>query len=66
MPREPTSKYFWPSSGLTEIEMTLLYRARELSPTRQPITKLIAAAVRETYGHMADAPTQTDQLKEAA
>ena len=50
MPREP-SKYFWPSSGLrSSVEMDLLYRARESSTPRVPITQLIARAVRDTYG----------------
>jgi hypothetical protein len=38
-------KYSWPSSGLTESDMALLYWARESSAKRTPITKLIAAAV---------------------
>jgi hypothetical protein len=69
MPREPQSKYFWPSSGLSESDMALLYRARETLPVRQPITQLLAQAVRETYGHLADmADTQftQEQLKKAA
>ena len=66
MPRDSQQKYAWPSSAINHSDMILLHRARELSPRRHPITKLIAAAVRETYGHMADAPTQTDQLKGAA
>jgi hypothetical protein len=45
-------KYFWPSSGLTESDMPLLYRARESSAKRTPITKLIAAAVQQQYGHL--------------
>jgi hypothetical protein len=49
------SKYFWPSSGLRpSVEMDLLYRARESSTPRIPITQLIARAVRETYGHLAE------------
>lgn len=53
MPREPQSKYFWPSSAITESDMDLLYRARESSDPRLPITQLLARAVRETYGHLA-------------
>ena len=67
MPREPQSKYFWPASALSEADMDLLYRARETSPVRIPITKLIAQAVRETYGHLAVGVTPDDnELKEAA
>mgnify|MGYP006444469889 CR=1 FL=1 len=69
MPREPTSKYFWPASGLTESEMGLLFLARESSSVRVPITKLIARAVRQAYGHLAEAPVDIhldEQLKEAA
>ena len=50
MPREPKSKYFWPASAITESHMALLYRVRQASPNRTPITQLIARAVRETYG----------------
>lgn len=61
MPREP-SKYFWPSSGLRpSVEMDLLYRARESSTPRVPITQLIARAVRETYGHLANTPVAFPQ-----
>ena len=52
MSREPQSKYFWPASAITESDMGLLYRAREASPERIPISRLIAHAVRETYGHL--------------
>jgi hypothetical protein len=61
-------KYFWRSSGLTESDMALLYRARESSAKRTPITKLIAAAVQQQYGHLAEQRyhvTETE-LKEAA
>jgi hypothetical protein len=57
MPREPKSKYPWPASAMTPAEMNLLYRARESSPELQPITRLLARAVRETFGHLATAPT---------
>ena len=67
MPAQQRSKYFWPSSGLLPSDMDLLYRAREFSPRRQPITKLIAIAVRETYGHLAACrQAETEQLREAA
>jgi hypothetical protein len=67
MPREP-SKYFWPSSGLrSSVEMDLLYRARESSTPRIPITRLIARAVRATYGHLADVEMpETGRLRRAA
>jgi hypothetical protein len=67
MPREP-SKYFWPSSGLrSSVEMDLLYRARESSTPRIPITRLIARAVRETYGHLADVKMpETGELRRVA
>ncbi len=67
MPREPQSKYFWPASALSESDMDLLYRARETLPVRHPITQLLAQAVRETFGHLADIefPT-TDELRRAA
>jgi len=69
MPRESQSKYFWPASAITESDMDLLYRARESSPTRVPITRLLARAVRETYGSLACSegrPKQETELKEAA
>lgn len=43
-------KYPWPASALTPDEMAMLYHARERSPGRVPITKLIAKAVRAAYG----------------
>ena len=67
MPRERQSKYLWPASAVTEADMQLLFRAREASPSRIPITRLIAQAVRQTYGHVAVSETsETIQLKEAA
>ena len=66
MPREP-SKYFWPASAITEADMDLLYRAREASPTRVPITRLLAQAVHEAYGHLGNREgTVAIGLKEAA
>ena len=61
MPREPTSKYFWPASAITESDMALLYRARESSPVRIPITRLIAQAIRRQYAHMADTTIEMPQ-----
>ncbi len=58
MPKERQSKYFWPAAAITESDMDLLYRARESSPVRIPITQLIARAVRETYGQLANAPVE--------
>lgn len=46
----PTFRYPWPASRITRDEMTLLYNARERSPSRVPITQLIAEAVRAAYG----------------
>ncbi len=69
MSRESRSKYFWPASAITESDMDLLYRARESSPTRVPITRLLARAVRETYGSLtcsAGERQQETELKEAA
>ena len=59
MPRKPQSKYFWPASAITEADMDLLYRARESSHDPIPITRLLAQAVRETFGHLAETETQT-------
>ena len=68
MPREPISKYFWPASAITEADMELLYRAREASPDRIPISRLIAHAVRETYGRQEVTLTviETEEAREAA
>ncbi len=68
MPREPKSKYPWPASAMTPAEMNLLYRARALSPELQPITRLLARAVRETFGHLATAQTEelTEERRDAA
>ena len=43
-------RYPWPASALSREEMTLLFHARERSPGRVPITRLIAEAVRAAYG----------------
>jgi hypothetical protein len=42
-------RYPWPASALTPDEMAILYQARERSPSRVPITQLIAEAVRTAY-----------------
>ena len=60
MPRAH-SKYFWPASAISESDMALLYRARESSPERTPISRLLAAAVRNTYGHLSDLSTDSNQ-----
>ena len=67
MPREPQSKYFWPASAITESDMDLLYRAREASEPRVPITQLLARAVREKHAATALAITTSEEpMKEAA
>ena len=53
--------YPWPSSALTPHDMTLLHRVRQHGRPRTPINKLIARAVRETYGRTAaGGPDTTD------
>ncbi len=47
--------YPWPASALTPEDMRLLHDTREQDPQHTPITRLIAAAVREKY----DAPEQS-------
>jgi hypothetical protein len=54
---------------MTPAEMNLLYRARALSPGRQPITRLLAHAVRETFGRFAEtaiAEKLPEERKDAA
>ncbi len=65
MPREPQSKYFWPASAISESDMQLLYRARQASAGGQPISRLLARAVRQTYGHLAE-PAQAIERGRAA
>ena len=63
------TRYPWPASAVSESDMGLLYRARESSQVRTPITQLIVRAVREAYGHLAETQIsiqQPEQLKEAA
>jgi len=55
MPR----KYFWPASAITEEDMALLYRVRESSQPRVPITELLARAVRLAYGRVRREEIQT-------
>ncbi|MBM4028250.1 MAG: hypothetical protein FJ280_23080 [Planctomycetes bacterium] len=43
-------RYPWPASRIGAADMSLLFRARELSATRTSITELIARAVRLVYG----------------
>lgn len=60
-------KYPWPASAISPEEMSLLYQARETGP-RMPITRLIARAVRQTYGTATATavPVQPNEKKEAA
>ena len=52
MSQDQQSNYYWPASGLTVADMALLYRVRESTDPRVPITRLVAQAVREQYGHV--------------
>ena len=61
----PQSKYAWPASKLTDDDMYVLYVAREQAPTKTTISCLLAQAVRQTFGRVADNP-QPNQQKEAA
>ena len=46
-------RFAWPASAIRRgHEMALLYRVRESSPERTPITQLIANAINHTYGHL--------------
>lgn len=61
MPQNTYPDWPWPASALSAQDMHLLYLARELSRKRQPITRLLAQAVRHTYGHLArDTHTNSD------
>jgi hypothetical protein len=51
----------WPASALSTSDMHLLYVARETLPVRRPITKLLAEAVRETFGHLAHTEVEVPQ-----
>jgi hypothetical protein len=69
MPRKNQSKYSWPASAITESDLDILYRARESTPERIPITQLLAHAVRKTYGHLRSvkaAPMDGTERREAA
>ena len=47
-------RFAWPASAIRRgQEMALLYRVRESTPERTPITQLIAHAINHTYGHLA-------------
>jgi len=54
----PEFFYAWPSSQLTPSDMRLLHDTREAHPDHPPITRLIAEAVRATYGQSAIHPEQ--------
>lgn len=58
-------RFAWPASAIRRgQEMALLYRVRESSPDRTPITQLIAHAIRTTYGHhLAVSQTNTQPEK---
>jgi hypothetical protein len=61
-------RYPWPASAITPEEMALLYQARESGP-RMPITRLIARAIRQTYGSAqssAEPKPKEDMKMEAA
>ena len=51
-------KYPWPASAITTQDMALLHSVREAASPRTPISTLVAAAIRQTYGH--DAATTPD------
>jgi hypothetical protein len=61
MPQPQNAKYYWPCSAFTEADMNLLYLARESTPKRIPITRLLVHAVRATYGHLAYPPLEIHQ-----
>ena len=56
-------KYVWPASALTEADMAALYRARQRSPTKTTIARLVAEAVRKVHAVSVIAETER---KEAA
>ena len=63
------ARYAWPASKLTERDMFLVWRARETAPRKTTISTLVADAVRQVYGHLADVQFSIDpqeELKEAA
>ena len=58
-------RFAWPASAIRRgHEMALLYRVRESSPERTPITQLIAHAINHTYGHLASPLPITPNPKE--
>ena len=63
------SKYFWPASAISESDMHLLFLAKEASPDRTSITRLLAHAVRTSFGHLASGEAtgeHSERLQEAA
>ena len=61
MPDANYPTYPWPASAITPEDMALLHAARERSSPRVPITRLLAEAVRATFGEIAQ-----DELRRAA
>ena len=62
-------RYPWPASAITAADMALLHRARQAAAPHIPITELIAQAVREACGHLAQtAPAEISpgERREAA
>ena len=53
-------RYPSPASSLTREDMALLHAVREALPKRQPITSLIAEAVRLTYSHPPTQPIEPE------
>jgi hypothetical protein len=43
-------RYAWPASAINADDMAVLFQVREGGACRVPISRLIARAVRETYG----------------
>ncbi len=43
-------RYPWPASAITPDDMAALHAVRESSLPRVPISRLVAHAIRETYG----------------
>lgn len=53
-------RYPWPCSALTREDMRLLFQLRESGIQRVPISRLIALAVRQTYGQLTENQTETE------
>ena len=60
------SKYAWPASRLSDEDMYMLYLARQQSAERTPISRLLAQAVRETFGHFAENINEPIEERKAA